>query len=76
MFLKFHLKTNGKCTMLPYKSVQYVQNHDDGGATIVTDIPSGDPNKPRTFNCTETVEDLYGTLKSDFPLPDGVFSLL
>ncbi|PRA44569.1 hypothetical protein CQ062_24340 [Ochrobactrum sp. MYb68] len=76
MFLKFHVKTNGKCTMVPFKSVQYVQNHDDGGAIIYTDIPTGDPNKPRKFHCTETVEDLYKTIRSDFHLPDGIFSLL
>lgn len=74
MFVKFHQLANGKVTLLPFHSIKYIVAHDDGGATISTNIPGSNPEKLRTFRSKESPEDIYNSARSKFSASDGILS--
>lgn len=74
LFLKFHQMTNNKMIIVPQQNLLYVVDHDAGGASIYTNIPTNDPNKRKNFRSKETVAELYQASKVDLRLADGLFS--
>lgn len=76
MFLKFLQFANGKMTLVPMHKIKFIQDHDDGGAIIYTDIPASDPTKTRNFRTKETANELYEKSKINASPASGLFSSL
>lgn len=74
MLIKFSNFANNREILVPINRVFYIQDREDGGCNIHTDIPTEDPNKCKSFRSRESAKEIHRENKVTSPLQAGIFS--
>lgn len=77
MFLIFREYTSDRAMMLPVNNILFIQDHNDGGASIFTSIPMDDgSDKNRNFRSKQSVAELKSVSSAQNSLFDGALAQL
>lgn len=74
MIIVFHQSSDNKKFILPVQRIRFIQENDNGGATIHTDINTNNPDKKKTYRTKESVNQLAESAKVYSNPPSGIFS--
>lgn len=72
--IKFHQYTTKKLVVIRAHVINYIIDHEEGGAAIYTNIPTSNSDKYKSFRTLETTQEIYDSYKIKEQLLDGIFS--